>query len=158
MKKNIKETARTIIIAIAVILGTSYVMAWTAPTQTPPAGNVVLSFVPAGAVMAFNLSGCPTGWVLANGTGGTADLRGVFVRGLDKGAGKDIDGASRALASYQADEFASHAHQAYAPTSGGPANLANPGHGIGNIYQNTTSVGGNETRPKNVALLYCQKQ
>lgn len=51
--------------------------------------------VPTGAVMAFFGSSCPTGWSPANGTTngvkktdgsvGTLDLRGEFIRGLDGG-------------------------------------------------------------------------
>lgn len=46
--------------------------------------------VPAGAVMAFNLATCPTGWDEADGTGGTPNLRGEFIRGLDNGRGIDV--------------------------------------------------------------------
>ena len=54
--------------------------------------------VPAGAVMAFNLATCPTGWAVADGTGSTPDLRGEFIRGLDNGRGVD---AARLLSSWQ---------------------------------------------------------
>ncbi|MDD2870471.1 MAG: hypothetical protein PHS49_00645 [Candidatus Gracilibacteria bacterium] len=58
-----------------------------------------LSNVPAGAVMAFNLSSCPSGWIEANGGSGTPDLRGEFIRGLDNGRGVD---SGRTLNSWQA--------------------------------------------------------
>jgi len=41
--------------------------------------------VPLGAVVAFNLASCPTGYSPANGSNGTPDLRGEFIRGLDSG-------------------------------------------------------------------------
>ncbi|MEN7982483.1 MAG: hypothetical protein ABFQ65_03470 [Nanoarchaeota archaeon] len=37
--------------------------------------------IPENAVMSFNLASCPSGWTLADGTSGTPDLRGIFVRG-----------------------------------------------------------------------------
>ena len=51
-----------------------------------------------GTISAFNLSSCPTGWTLANGSSGTPDLRGEFIRGLDSGRGVD---AGRTLGSWQ---------------------------------------------------------
>lgn len=64
--------------------------------------------VPTGAVMAFFGSTCPNGWSPANGTAngvkktdgtnGTLDLRGEFIRGLDSGRGVDT---GRSLASSQ---------------------------------------------------------
>jgi hypothetical protein len=44
---------------------------------------------PSGAIIAFNLASCPTGWSAADGGGGRPDLRGEFVRGLDSGRGVD---------------------------------------------------------------------
>jgi len=38
---------------------------------------------PAGFVGAFMLTACPSGWIPADGTNGTPDLRGRFVRGRD---------------------------------------------------------------------------
>jgi len=45
----------------------------------PANGNS--SFIPSGAIMAFALNSCPTGWKEANGNNGTLDLRGEFIRG-----------------------------------------------------------------------------
>ena len=45
--------------------------------------------LPVGSIMAFNLSACPTGWVIADGSSGAPDLRGEFIRGLDSGRGVD---------------------------------------------------------------------
>lgn len=55
-------------------------------TLTKDKWNEMLQYtVPPGAVMAFNLASCPTGWSAADGGGSPArpDLRGEFVRGLD---------------------------------------------------------------------------
>jgi len=39
MKNQIIQTTKTIILALILTLGISYVMAWTGPTSTPPDGN-----------------------------------------------------------------------------------------------------------------------
>jgi len=91
------------------------------------------------------------------------DLRGEFIRGFDDSRGIDI---GRALGSYQVDKFKNHDHQyVYAlpeiPYEG-------DGYGIAagaaathrNFTVSNTSVsttGGNETRPRNIALLACIK-
>lgn len=125
--------------------------------------------VPPGAVMAFNLATCPTGWVKANGTGGTPDLRGEFIRGLDDGRGID---AGRILNSNQFQET-ELPYQILGNFDGFPGtpglnnnapvsivmtddylNLNNSGHGTSRNVNWTN----NETRPRNVALLYCIKQ
>lgn len=81
------------------------------------------------------------------------DTRGEFLRGLDNGRGVD---ASRAIGSYQADEFKSHYHDFQQSTQqnddwGGN----NPGARYdlqeGNI---TGTAGGTETRPRNIAVMY----
>ncbi|MEI6480504.1 MAG: hypothetical protein WCO12_03230 [bacterium] len=127
---------------------------------------------PSGAVMAFYLSSCPSGWKAADGTNGTPDLRGYFVRGL----GTNSDGtASGALGAKVADEYRSHSHSG---VTGGiethtySANDSKAQRGTADktvlislggavsypqstLYINPS--GGSETRPKNIALLYCQK-
>lgn len=143
--------------------------------------------VPAGAIMAFNLNTCPTGWAAANGTGGTPDLRGEFIRGLDAGRGVDV---GRTLNSSQLDalqnitgsfgnvlyqtglssynntnsncngafQTGSSSYGVYQGASGGAATVhAGPGEGFdfdaSNVARTST-----ETRPRNVAFLYCVKQ
>lgn len=110
--------------------------------------------VPPGAVMAFNLTGCPDGW------GEYTPARGRFIRGIDNGAGNDPAG-TRAPGNVQADELKSHSHSVYRNISGGTLHdvfhfydeYRGNGSGVG-----TSATGGAETRPKNVALLYCEKQ
>ncbi len=136
--------------------------------------------VPAGAVMAFNLASCPAGWVLSDGSNGTRDLRGMFVRGF----GTSTDGtASGAFGQKQNDAFASHNHSATVSTGGahthsyvtftasgvdaaaGTNDSNNEGSntvqtGSSGNHSHTVTIsntGGTETRPDNVALLYCQK-
>ncbi len=116
--------------------------------------------VPMGTVSAFNLVACPTGWTLANGLNGTPDLRGVFIRGLDLGRGIDI---GRSLGTFQDDEFESHDHFGGSTVLSWPKNEASsfgpdydPSDPDG-VIVTESSTGGSETRPKNVALVYCMK-
>ena len=90
------------------------------------------------------------------------DLRGEFVRGWDNGRGVD---ASRAFGSAQSDEFESHRH-AWTGTT-----FANGENGDGYITVGSDVTpptqsgagslmdltGSTETRPRNIALLYCIK-
>lgn len=139
---------------------------------------------PAGMVAHFAMSSAPTGWLKANGavisrttyatlfaaigttfnTGGEAgtdfrlpDLRGEFLRGWDDSRGIDT---GRALGSYQADEFKSHSH-----SFGGYNFIGGAGNYVGatgetnvqNKTYTTSSAGGAETRPRNIAMLACIK-
>lgn len=96
------------------------------------------------------------------------DLRGRFVRGYNNGAGNDPDAASRTAAntggatgdnvgSLQADELKAHVHTAMQPANTVNADGASGGFSNSFPAQNTSSTGGNETRPKNITLLYCIK-
>ncbi len=97
------------------------------------------------------------------------DLRGKFLRGLNliysAGEGAynaaqtdpDDSARTRAAGSYQADEYASHSHDIH----GSALNCGTPPayqvmNNEGNTYQPnyTRAAGGNETRPKNVAVYY----
>ena len=131
----------------------------------------------------FNATSCPPGWIAANGSGGTLDLRGQFVRAWDNGKGID---PGRSLASAQQDDLKSHKHNATAsmdglhshetrhtrdrsPTDPGNAVLGDENwYGIQSVWSQPAglhthtitvqSFGGTETRPKNVALLACMKK
>lgn len=102
-----------------------------------------------------------------NGNGSTTfnlpDLRGEFLRGQDDGAGNDPDAASRtdrgdgttgdSVGTKQLDELKSHLHnttigKTSSSTGSGGASGA-PASGV-----DTTLTGGNETRPRNVAVRY----
>lgn len=115
--------------------------------------------VPYGAIAAFNLSACPSGWVPADGTGGTPDLRGYFIR--ESGGPQGLS-----VGLVQADQIANHSH-AMSATS------INPSYGVtafatgsSIFFASSTTYGvtinapnsgnfGSETRPKNIALLMC---
>lgn len=94
------------------------------------------------------------------------DLRGEFIRGFDNGRGVD---AGRVLGSWQADEFKSHHHGS---VDSGLKDVAVRNYGDGgdwgSLYSSsmdftyiynaqTTKVGGGETRPRNIAMMYCIK-
>ena len=136
--------------------------------------------VPPGAIMAFARSTPPEGWLECNGqavsrttyaalfaaigttfgagdgstTFNVPDLRGEFIRGWDHGRGVD---AGRAFGSAQADALRSHNHTYTRPAYG--SSLC-PGVGKGWVEIDadvTGSTGGTETRPRNIALMYCIK-
>lgn len=138
---------------------------------------------PPGAVQAFARSTPPAGWLRCNGAAvsrvtynalfaaiGTAfgvgdgsstfnlpDLRGEFVRGLDDGRGVD---PGRLLGTFQADELKAHRHKLPTNDANQAAGSAqdggegSTGYDVGSV---TAETGGTETRPRNVALLYCIK-
>jgi len=85
------------------------------------------------------------------------DLRGEFVRGFDDGRGVD---SGRELGSLQIDELKSHNHlcATYNGLSGTyETAYTTGGYDYGDEAPPTTSVGGSETRPRNIALLACIK-
>lgn len=91
------------------------------------------------------------------------DLRGEFIRGWDNGRGVD---SGRALGSTQGDLIKDHTHFLYSQLNG---NITNGGAtsyatSVGNsnssnvhITNVPSSGSGAETRPRNVALMYCIK-
>jgi hypothetical protein len=137
------------------------------------------ALVPAGAVQAFAMNSAPTGWLAADGTavsrstyaalfsaigttygagdGSTTfalpDLRGYFVRG----SGTNGDGtAAGTFGVKQADDFKAHTHSTGQGIVGvgGSAQFAGGPFGL---QVTTGSTGGTETRPANIAMLYCIK-
>lgn len=93
------------------------------------------------------------------------DMRGEFQRGWDDGRGID---SGRMLGTWQSDDFKSHKHTTYYadnPSVGaypngyeasgkrGPSATSD----MDNAWPYTSNTGGTETRPRNVALLYCIK-
>lgn len=149
----------------------------TAPTGYLKANGALLSRTTYSALFAA------IGTTFGVGDGSTTfalpDLRGYFPRGWDDGRGIDT---SRVFGSSQNDGYLNHAHTASSSSSshshlGYGANGSGPLEGIQRAYlnyANTTSLensgahthtitvnasttGATETRPKNIALLYCIK-
>jgi microcystin-dependent protein len=83
------------------------------------------------------------------------DLRGWFVRAWDDGAGID---SGRGIGTEQASQVEAHTHS-LPPVISSPGSGSTPGLVVGffSSAQGTGSFGGTETRPRNVALLYCIK-
>lgn len=128
-----------------------------------PNGTAV---VPTGTVIMFYGPSAPTGYLECNGqsTSGfddlealigsnTPDIRGEFVRGWDNGRGVDT---GRSLGSTQADEFKEHSHNFSVPSLSQPGSI-DLGGGSGQVQTPTSTVGGTETRPRNIALMYIIK-
>ncbi len=108
------------------------------------------------------------------------DLRGEFIRGLDQGRGVDT---GRTLGSLQDDDLAPHVHSGVTSVNGshthtvgietnftaGSEMAAGVGYAQGALAVQTSSggshthtvtiesAGGAESRPRNIALLYCVK-
>ncbi|MBI3395060.1 MAG: tail fiber protein [Spirochaetia bacterium] len=132
---------------------------------------------PEGAIMAFYLASCPEGWAPADGTNGTPDLRGQFIRGRDDigtGAGGNDPSGARAIGNLQLDAFQGHRHGAsynnitsILPPNGGGLTFGGGPWGLSSIDLTITDPVGDgtngaprtagETRPKNVALTYCMR-
>jgi len=96
------------------------------------------------------------GTLYGNGNGSTTfnlpDLRGEFIRGWDNARGVD---AGRGIGTFQSDLFKSHTHSQhnlFAPAPGVDA-----GFGARDNTATTGATGGSETRPRNIAMLYCIK-
>lgn len=118
------------------------------------------SGTPTGAVMAFDLIACPSGWSEYTAA------RGRFLRGIDNGAGNDPSG-TRTPGNVQNEDFKSHFHidgfagvnvnGAYGVSTVGSGNINSQSGANTANHANTSSTGGAETRPENVAVLYCRK-
>lgn len=144
------------------------------------------SSVPVGTIAIWGAINIPYGWLECNGqsfntsvypelakyypSGNVPDFRGVFLRGLDRGVGRDTDSGRRVL-SYQEDTLQNHTHIAgtetgywdnvpTTPTRNtlGDAHIRMYNDRTGDV---NTQWGGarisSETRPKNTAVLYIIK-
>lgn len=124
--------------------------------------GVTGSGLPHGAVVMFEAANCPNGFQIADGSSGSPDVRGLVIRGLDNGAGRD---PSRVLASIQGDAIANHAHGG----NGGLGSYVTVGQGggsqgsaittanVGAIPVAAQTGGLTETRVDAVILLECYR-
>lgn len=133
--------------------------------------NMTKSLVPSWSIMAFNLTTCPAEWTPADwSTASIPDLRWQFLRWMntfDNWATTRSDWNqdptwARALRNYQADIFGNHNH--WTPwwpylINWPSANVSSywwSNYQVGVAY-NTSSSWWVETRPKNVAVIFCVK-
>jgi hypothetical protein len=112
-----------------------------------------------GGVIAFESTTCPVGWLPY------APAYGKFIRGIDVSDARIDPDGKRAPGSSQGESFAKHSHTMTLPGRSGNNAFVNRPAGWGNDNDvraaqsaPTDEVGGAETRPKNVALLYCQQK
>ncbi|HFU8032377.1 TPA: phage tail protein [Escherichia coli] len=125
------------------------------------------SALPVGVPVPWPSATPPTGWLKCNGAAFSAeeypelakvyptnklpDLRGEFIRGWDDGRGID---SGRTLLSAQDGSIEAHGHDYNGAiyTSSGPswANTKDAGHRAYSGF--TSSYGGSETRPRNIAF------
>ncbi|WP_145481971.1 phage tail-collar fiber domain-containing protein [Yersinia aldovae] len=122
-------------------------MPW--PTSTPPAGWLKCNGSP------FDKSKYPQ-LALAYPAGYLPDLRGEFIRGWDDGRGLN---PSQGLLEWRDSDIKSHSHQVSPQSAnkavGGSAIYATPDlSGGGGPAIMTSSFGGTETRPRNIAFNY----
>ncbi|MBY6164863.1 hypothetical protein KUW14_03290 [Pseudooceanicola nitratireducens] len=115
--------------------------------------------------MAFALDECPAPYWEPY-----EPAQGRFVRGVDPRAERDFiesgvdEGKPRSFGSVQDDMLAAHSHtQRYVDTKGhfnqdGWEYVPFVKGGVNANGSDTTKVGGRETRPINVALLYCVRK
>lgn len=95
------------------------------------------------------------------------DLRGEFLRGIDANSFNDPDASTRIggdrVGSSQASEIGSHTHSGVTPQGGNWFSRYSsggnwPGERTGNNRSaSTDATGGNESRPRNIAIRYCIK-
>lgn len=125
-------------------------------TQAIPSGFLVCDGTPVSRTTFANLFAV-IGTTFGIGDGTTTfnlpNLLGYFVRGLDTAGSID---PGRALGSIQGDQLGAHTHDVpLGPQDHGNDKAAD---GTGNgVNLPTSSVGGNETRPKNMALVFAIK-
>jgi len=149
--------------------------------------KTALSVIPVGAVFPYAVNSAPSGFLECDGSaisrttyadlfsaigttfgvgdGSTTfnipDLRGEFIRGWDNGKGTD---SGRSFGSSQTDEFESHTHTIdLKDGSSGSGTVAGYPESTLQFWGNATdgatgsSGGASETRPRNIALMYCIK-
>lgn len=130
-----------------------------------------ISSIPTWFIGSFYRTTCPSWWIIADWSNSTPDLRGKFIRANVTSTTYDPDYATRSwwlgdgnkVGSTQVDTFQDHTHTNFGTLSGWyPTGVIWPSSGYSNgNYSTSNANSGNkstETRPRNVALLYCMKQ
>ena len=152
MSKQIIIGAAGAIVATLVIVGLSRFTDWFTSILRPD--------IPARAVVSFNLEECPEQWQVYE------RAYGRFVRGIDPREEKNIDpDGARSPGEHQEDAIQEHHHTRRYHESGKRAGGEHPdfeyqtpkGNKVFATTQITDARVSEETRPKNVSLLYCEK-
>lgn len=138
------------------VLPVGSIIEW--PLSTPPTGFLELDGSAINRTTYADLFAVVgTTWGSGNGTT-TFDLRddrGEFKRGWDNGRGVD---SGRGLNSWQDHAIESHNHTFSLAAMNEAISGSVAGSAPGSISQQpTTSTGGSETRPRNLAVMYCVK-
>lgn len=120
MKRN-SFKAFTLAEMMVVLLIMSVAMAAITPILTKPPKRdekASSSSFPVGTIVAYNNSVAPNdpSWHICDGTNGTPDLRGYFLRSLDTTGSVDPDGSTRSIGSVQASANMTHYHGLYSDT------------------------------------------
>ena len=142
------------------------------PLETPPTGYFECNGDPISRTtyaVLFKVIGIKYGAGNGSTTFNLPDLRGQFVRGWDHGHGDDPDAATRTdrgdgttgdkPGTKQSDQYKAHIH-----TETGGVRWPSTGTGVGSgrviahqANKFTGSSGGQETRPKNISMMFCIK-
>jgi len=152
-----------------IVSGSNVGIGTTSPNATLEVNGTIsattyANAIPSGLIAAFASASCPSGWSEYTAA------RGRFLRGIDNGAGLDPAG-TRAPGATQADAFQGHNHNMPQSANGGlTASSTGGGYLAWYTYSGTTSTGSPtsdgsngtpciaaETRPVNVAVLFCSK-
>lgn len=149
-------------------------------TPVPPRPPRNANTLPVGMISMFPALVVPDGWFMCNGVsyskitypelfaylgytyGGSGnsfnvpDYREYFLRGW--GGNRGIDPTvGRTPGSIQQDEFKAHTHDSYQGEEETDSTSGGDEHTHNTTLKHTTSTGGSETRPKNIAVMYCIK-
>lgn len=112
--------------------------------------------VPQGVVVAFNKESCPLGWTEYK------QAYGRFIRGIDRSnQGIDPETKTRTIGSLQEDLVGPHNHKYYGMKLDSNCCKEGKAWGAHFVYaqnRETENWPSKETRPKNVSLLYCEKE
>ncbi|WP_395375746.1 hypothetical protein [Marinicella sp. W31] len=158
IKKEAKtQAAKSVIFGVIVLIGFTLTGWWF---YLEPKLSSIFGVVPEGAVVAFTKE-CPEGWTPYE------NAYGRFIRGIDR-TGNNVDPlGERAFGQIQGDAYQLHGHDANMEIGAEPLDgkaqesKAAGGHGRNGVTYKSTGLviqnGFSETRPKNVSLLYCEK-
>ncbi|MBR1988227.1 MAG: tail fiber protein [Clostridia bacterium] len=127
--------------------------------------KALVSNIPKGAIMWFNLTSAPTGWVVCDGNNGTPDLRGRYPLGAVSGIGTTVSAGLPNITGTIGPILEEAAYGKYTDGAFYQTTETGTGHAGGDDYivkmdaSRCSSVYGNSTTvtPPSVKLLPCMK-